>query len=98
MRRMMKLAFVAIAGFACMPVAVRAQQMPPVPVDKEVRIGKLDNGLTYYIRHNEYPRTRWTSISPRRWVVSLKRIISADWRISLNTCVSTEQGTSREAL
>lgn len=58
MKRMMKLAFVAIAGFACMPVAVRAQQMPPVPVDKEVRIGKLDNGLTYYIRHNEYPKNQ----------------------------------------
>ena len=58
MKRMMKLAFVAIAGFACMPVAVRVQQMPPVPVDKEVRIGKLDNGLTYYIRHNEYPKNQ----------------------------------------
>lgn len=58
MRRMMKLAFIAIAGFACLPVAVRAQQMPPVPVDKEVRIGKLDNGLTYYIRHNEYPKNQ----------------------------------------
>jgi len=58
MKRMMKLAFVAIAGFACMPVAVRAQQMPPVLVDKEVRIGKLDNGLTYYIRHNEYPKNQ----------------------------------------
>ena len=32
-----------------------AQQMPPIPVDPEVRIGKLDNGLTYYIRHNEWP-------------------------------------------
>lgn len=58
MRRIMKLAFMAIAGFACLPVAVRSQQMPPVPVDKEVRIGKLDNGLTYYIRHNEYPKNQ----------------------------------------
>lgn len=33
-----------------------AQQMPPTPVDKDVRVGKLDNGLTYYIRHNEYPK------------------------------------------
>ena len=32
-----------------------AQELPPLPVDKNVRIGKLDNGLTYYIRHNEYP-------------------------------------------
>ena len=30
-------------------------QMPPIPVDKNVRVGKLDNGLVYYIRHNEFP-------------------------------------------
>lgn len=38
--------------------AVLAQQpqLPPIPVDPNVRIGKLDNGLTYYIRHNEYPK------------------------------------------
>ena len=33
-----------------------AQQMPELPVDENVRIGKLDNGLTYYIRHNETPK------------------------------------------
>ena len=32
-----------------------AQQMPLIPVDKNVKIGRLDNGLTYYIRHNAYP-------------------------------------------
>src|SRR5574344_1688078 len=31
------------------------QQMPPIPVDQAVRIGKLDNGLTYYIRKNNVP-------------------------------------------
>lgn len=31
------------------------QQMPPIPVDQAVRIGKLDNGLTYYIRQNNLP-------------------------------------------
>ena len=30
-----------------------AQEMPPIPVDEAVRIGKLDNGLTYYIRHTD---------------------------------------------
>lgn len=35
--------------------SAQAQQMPPIPVDKDVRIGKLDNGLTYYLRHNDYP-------------------------------------------
>ena len=35
-----------------------AQMMMPLPVDKDVRIGKLDNGLTYYIRHNNWPEKR----------------------------------------
>ena len=35
--------------------SAQAQQLPPIPVDKDVRIGKLDNGLTYYLRHNDYP-------------------------------------------
>lgn len=29
-----------------------------VPVDKKVRIGKLDNGMTYYIRANKKPENR----------------------------------------
>ena len=32
-----------------------AQQMPPIPVDSKVKIGHLDNGLTYYIRKNNFP-------------------------------------------
>ena len=32
-----------------------AQQLPN---DPETRVGKLDNGLTYYIRHNEKPAQR----------------------------------------
>ncbi len=42
------------------PGIVRAQgqnpMLQPLPVDTAVRIGKLPNGLTYYIRHNEYPK------------------------------------------
>ena len=34
-----------------------AQEME-LPIDKAVRIGKLDCGLTYYIRHNNYPEQR----------------------------------------
>jgi zinc protease len=30
----------------------------PAPMDPEVRYGKLDNGMTYYIRHNEEPKER----------------------------------------
>ena len=50
----LKRMFVAAFTLLCSAVMV-AQQMPPIPVDPAVRIGKLDNGLTYYIRHNEYP-------------------------------------------
>ena len=39
-------------------VGFAQQQMPPIPTDPNVRIGKLDNGLTYYIRHNELPEKR----------------------------------------
>ena len=38
---------------------VSAQEAPEkLPMDPEVRYGKLDNGLTYYIRHNEQPKQR----------------------------------------
>ena len=32
--------------------------IPQLPVDSNVRVGHLDNGLTYYIRHNEMPKQR----------------------------------------
>lgn len=32
------------------------QQSQPIPIDPAVRIGHLDNGLTYYIRHHEEPK------------------------------------------
>ena len=35
-----------------------AAQVDELPVDPELRIGRLDNGLTYYIRHNEQPKGR----------------------------------------
>ena len=36
-------------------IAQESPQLPLLPVDSAVRIGHLPNGLTYYIRHNEYP-------------------------------------------
>ena len=49
MKKILTLLFVTIA------MAAQAQMMPPMPTDSATRIGKLDNGLTYYIRHNGYP-------------------------------------------
>ncbi len=45
-----------LVAFIALPTL--AQQLPTLPVDKDVRIGKLPNGLTYYIRHNNLPENR----------------------------------------
>ena len=52
--------FVAVLTLlsTAMVVAQDMSQLPPIPVDPEVRIGKLENGLTYYIRHNAWPEQR----------------------------------------
>lgn len=50
--------FAAAVLMVISSVAMMAQEMPPIPVDEAVRIGKLDNGLTYYIRHNNWPEHR----------------------------------------
>ena len=43
----------------CAAMTITAQEAPEkMPMDPEVRYGKLDNGLTYYIRHNEQPKQR----------------------------------------
>lgn len=47
--------FMALATLVVCAVTAFAQQMPPIPMDPKVRMGKLDNGLTYYIRQNNYP-------------------------------------------
>ncbi|MBR3565087.1 MAG: insulinase family protein [Paludibacteraceae bacterium] len=44
------------ALFVCM--IATAQELQPMPIDSAVRVGKLPNGLTYYIRHNETPKQR----------------------------------------
>ena len=46
-----------ILGFAVISMA-QQPQIPTIPIDPNVRIGKLENGLTYYIRHNELPENR----------------------------------------
>ena len=39
-------------------VQVMEAREQELPVDPELRIGRLENGLTYYIRHNEQPKGR----------------------------------------
>ena len=59
MMKKLKRMFVAAWALVCSSVMVAQEmQMPPIPVDPDVRTGKLDNGLTYYIRHNNWPEQR----------------------------------------
>ena len=50
-----KLFFAAVAFVCTTAMVAQDMQLPAIPIDPAVRIGKLDNGLTYYIRQNGYP-------------------------------------------
>ena len=45
-----------VAMFTAASVSAQFNPMQPIEADKDVRVGKLENGLTYYIRHNEKPK------------------------------------------
>ena len=59
--RWWRLAIVGAVACAAVALLVACQTTgavvdeTPIPFDPEVRLGRLDNGLTYYIRHNETP-------------------------------------------
>lgn len=76
MRRWFSLLFIlALTLSACMPIQPPADAPAagpvaaldePLPVDPDMRIGVLDNGLTYYVRHNTEPANRaelWLAIN-----------------------------------
>ncbi|MGM9802074.1 MAG: M16 family metallopeptidase [Candidatus Limisoma sp.] len=53
---MKKLLLAAIALLFVLPAF--GQQLQPLPTDTTIRIGKLGNGMTYYIRQNDKPAKR----------------------------------------
>ena len=56
----MKRLIVSVLAFAAVMISAAAQeqQIPVLPNDPAVKVGKLDNGLTYYIRKNDKPAQR----------------------------------------
>ncbi|MCM1032493.1 MAG: insulinase family protein [Odoribacter sp.] len=54
MKKILKIVSAIIIAFP----ALVAAKSNPLPVDADVRIGTLPNGLTYYIRHNTTPANR----------------------------------------
>ncbi|MFI3296251.1 MAG: insulinase family protein [bacterium] len=55
MRKLLSL--IAVICISAMGL-VAQPQFEPLPIDANVRIGVLDNGLTYYIRFNQEPKER----------------------------------------
>lgn len=57
LRKILLMAALTMGAFAAQAQDM-SQLMQPLPVDQKVRVGHLDNGLTYYIRHNEEPKNQ----------------------------------------
>ncbi len=55
---MKRFAFFFFIAFAAIAATAQGTMDTAVPTDPDFRIGKLDNGLTYYIRHNTEPAGR----------------------------------------
>lgn len=58
MRQQRLLCLFLLTFFSLFQLAAQQQELQPLPIDPQVRYGKLPNGLTYYIRHNELPKER----------------------------------------
>lgn len=54
----MKRIYFLIAYLLLIATIVAQPTAPVLPIDKNVRYGKLPNGLTYYIRHNALPEKK----------------------------------------
>jgi zinc protease len=55
MKKLNLYSFILLVCLLLSGFTIQAQQLP---VDPKTRIGKLDNGLTYYIRKNDLPKNR----------------------------------------
>lgn len=52
----------ALLSFSCLlgiqGILAQVNLQDPLPQDPNVVVGKLPNGITYYLRHNEEPKNR----------------------------------------
>ena len=62
----------------------------PLPMDPNVRIGKLANGLTYYIRHNAEPKERASFYIIQNVGAILENIRDSTWH-STGPSISREE-------
>ena len=53
----MRKLFLSLVALMIGVASIYAQDpMAPLPLDPDVRMGQLENGMTYFIRHNEKPK------------------------------------------
>lgn len=55
---MKKFRFLTLGLLLVLSANLFAQQFQALPIDPKIRYGKLENGLTYYIQHNQEPKQR----------------------------------------
>lgn len=53
---MKRLFLLAVAVLALTSASAQPDAMQPIPADEALRSGRLENGMTYYIRHNDKPK------------------------------------------
>ena len=84
-RRLFKLFLIAFVSLTGLGLQAKIANDTPVAIDPNVTIGRLPNGLTYYIRPNAKPENR----VELRLVVNAGSILENDdqvaWHISSNT-------------
>ena len=95
----MKKVFLFMMALFC-ALAVFAQKgdlnlSDPIKADPNVTIGKLDNGLTYYIRRNTYPKDRVEFRLAVNAGSTRRTTTSRAWRTSPSTWPSTASRASR---
>jgi zinc protease len=80
MLKVKKIWLLLLAIVACIPVTWAQIDVTQVmPVDPKVKIGRLSNGMTYYIRHNSLPEKR----VELRLVVNAGSILEDDDQLGL---------------
>jgi zinc protease len=80
----MKLFIKIVAAFYCLlflqvTVVAQAEKDAKLPISADVKIGKLANGLTYYIRKNQEPKNR----AELRLVVNAGSILETESQLGL---------------
>ena len=78
---MLKKILLSLAALLAVAAVMQAQELP---YDPELRKGVLENGMTYYIRHNGKPEGQ-----AEFWIVHNVGAVQEDSPISSNTWLST---------